>query len=115
MIDCPDCDRPLHGKSTCPCGWYDKSSAEPEYRAPAKWSAPSQKVMDAIKRASKAKSMFPYWTPERVTTPAQIAHIVRQAQCFGPLSPAGRFLAECIEKGVITSDYTLGERLEDAA
>lgn len=116
MIDCPDCDRPLHGKATCPCGWYDKSSPEPEQREPVKWAPPAQKVMEALKRAAKPKTAFPYWRPEIVTTQAQVNHIVRQAQCFGALSPAGRFLTECQDRGVITSDYRLGDgRKQEAA
>lgn len=110
MITCPECLSPIElGSTTCECGWYLKYEPAVEYRLPpeAKWTPPPKPLVGAIKRGMARRAPGPYWTPDRVVNHAQVAHIVRQAQTFGPISVAGRFLQQCIDAGVITSDHRL--------
>lgn len=43
----------------------------------------------------------PYWTVDRIRNQAQVDHIIRQANHFGPMSIAGRFYADCLTAGAI--------------
>lgn len=63
---------------------------------------PPDEVLDRIKSlVDRGEGRFPWWKPERVVNQRQVDFIILQAERFGELSPAGRFMQECIEAGVI--------------
>lgn len=104
MNFCPECGLILEPASTtCECGWYLKSEPDVEYKKPF---VPEQKLADVLAKIRKPHNSQ-WWATDKVETVSQVQHIVRQAQHFGPLSPAHRFLEDCIEAGVITADYQL--------
>lgn len=53
------------------------------------------------KMLERPKDSGPWWTPAKVRNQQQVDFIVMQANHFGPMSVAGRFLDECREAGVI--------------
>lgn len=63
---------------------------------------PSPETLEKF-RAAAANMGRPkrFWVPENVVNSSQVNFIVLQAQHFGPMSAAGRFLDECKAAGVI--------------
>jgi len=97
---------PTFGQFKSLCGCAPKSVVlalrKPEYRKP------SEAIMNELKRVAKTRPTGEWWTVDKVENEFQVAHIVRQAQHFGALSPASRFLDECKAAGIITHDNRLG-------
>lgn len=71
---------------------------------------PEQLAELARMAKSKRSATDKYWKPSVVTTSQQVTFIVNQARHFGALSVAGRFLTECQDAGVITSDFKLAKQ-----
>lgn len=67
---------------------------------------PSHEVMEKFRNAVAkiGTRSGPWWIPERVRNWGQVNFIVIQANRFGHLSPAARFLQECKDFGCITED-----------
>lgn len=121
---CPECEAQLYGECTaCECGWYEReplerptmpahAAAAPEPQLPR--YEPTPEAREAIKRAARAdRHTGPYWRPEVVVNEAQVAFVCRQALHGGSMSPAGRFLDECIAAGSITRDHKLGRMTKE--
>lgn len=91
----------------------------PGYQAPlpeferGPLSAATQSKVDAVMQGLKSRGRGVWWTPERVENHAQVDYIVLQAQRFGLMSAAGRFLHDCIAAGRITADHKLGSGKPD--
>jgi len=118
MIDCPDCDRPLHGSPKCGCGWIEPAPMPKKaigYREPAKPFVPAKpetvaNFKEAVKGFGRREGK--YWRPEVVRTHGQVSMIVIQADRFGPGSIPARFLRECKDYGCITEDNRLAKPRE---
>lgn len=75
-----------------------------------KRQAPAESVLQRIRDMTKRHLPGPFWTVDRIENHHQVRFVVTQAQNFGPISAAGRFLDECKRAGVITADNCLGVR-----
>lgn len=69
---------------------------------------PAPAVMERMRAMVKPKTTGRYWTVDKVVNQAQVDFIKRQADHFGHMSEAHRFLLDCQAAGCITHDYRLG-------
>lgn len=65
-------------------------------------------TLQRIAPTLRARVGGPYWAPDKVRNQQQVDFIRLQADHFGLLSAAERFLRDCQVVGIITHDYRLG-------
>lgn len=73
-----------------------------------KREATDRATLSRMVSAARPRHSGHWWTPDKVRNQQQVDFIKLQADHFGDMSQAGRFLRECQAAGIITHDYRLG-------